>query len=446
MTGTETGDRREQSGVTRSQSGPSRRGRLRVVSLTTVAIAMLVLVAACGGSDSESTSAGTTQAPVETGAPADTGAASETGAPDESAGGPIVVGYAAALTGVPAGDSFALQGVEYQVDQINAAGGVGGRQIELITKDMKSDPALGGTVAQELLDAGAQILIGPPFPGLAAGVIQTAAGAQVSVISAESTQPEYVVVGGAPAFLTAFGDNVQAAAAAEYALGQGYTTAYTLVSPDLSYTSATPEWFAEAFENGGGTMAGTSTFSLGQQDFSPIVTEIANLDTLPDVIYTAAFGTDLTTFLRQLREANIETPVIGADGLDSPEIPKALGDAAEGLVFTTHGFPEPGSDYAAFIDGLTEFQGKAPEAPGLAALGASTVQLIAAAAEQAESSDPHAIGAALASLADVPTVTGSVTYEGTDGVPIKPVALVRVENGEFVLVDTITPSFIPAPS
>ncbi len=156
---------------------------------------------------------------------------------DGSSSEKIVIGAALGLVGDAApGDVPASEAMKYEVAQINEAGGIDGRQVELIVKDMKSDPALGGTVTQELLDAGAQVIIAPAFPGMGAGVVQTAAKAGVPVLSATSTQPEYVVVGGSKAYLVAFGDNVQAAASAEYALGQGFKTAYTLTSPDLSYT------------------------------------------------------------------------------------------------------------------------------------------------------------------------------------------------------------------
>ncbi len=393
----------------------------RALLALTLTAALLLAAAACGDSSS----------------PSDSSSESAAASSD-----PLVIGFAAGLTGM-GGDNFTLQGVEYEVDKLNAAGGAAGHPITLITKDMKSEPALAGTVTQELLDKGAQVIIGPAFPSLGASVIQTAGNAGVTVISALSTQPEYTVVGGMPAYLAAFGDNTQAAAAAEYALKQGYKTAFTLVSPDLSYTSATPEWFIEALQNGGGSQVGTANFSLGQTDFGPQVTQISNMSPQPDVIYTAAFGAEVLTFLRQLREANVDVPVIGADGNDTQVTITAGGKAAEGLVFTTHGYASPGSPYSDLIEGLTKKLGKPPETPGFSALGATAVDIIAAAVAKAGSTDPEAIGKAFAQLENVATPTGSVTYVGTGGVPIKAVALVKVENGEFVLADTITPSWVP---
>lgn len=358
---------------------------------------------------------------------------------------PLIVGAALGLVGDAApGDVPFSEAMTYAVDELNKAGGIQGRPVELIVKDMKSDPAVGATVATELLDAGAQIMVGPAFPGMGASVVQNAAAAGVPVLCGCSTQPEYVMIGGAKAYLVAFGDNVQAAAAAEYALAQGYKTVYTLTSPDLSYTARLPEFFVAAFENGGGTSVGDDTFAIGQPDFAAQATKIAALDPQPDVIYTGMFPPDVGTFLKQLRAAGVKAPLYGADGLDQQALVDFAGADAEGTVFSTHGYPVEGSAFKTFIDGLTTYQGKAPEAPALASLGGDTVDVIVAAVEAAGSTDPKAIGDALAELENVEVVNGTITYKGTDGVPMKTVALVAVENGKFVLKDQMIPSFIPA--
>ncbi len=185
-----------------------------------------------------------------------------------ASGTPLVIAAAIGLTGDAAsGDVPLSEAMKYSVDTLNKSGGIAGHPITLIIKDMKSDPALGATVAAELLGQGADIMVGPAFPGMAVGVIQAAAAKNVAVLGGVSTQPEYVKVGGAKAYLVAFGDNVQAAAMADYALKQGYKTVYTLVSPDLSYTAKLPVFFNQVFAKGGGKEIGSDTFSVGQTGF-----------------------------------------------------------------------------------------------------------------------------------------------------------------------------------
>ncbi|MHB8867648.1 MAG: ABC transporter substrate-binding protein [Thermoleophilia bacterium] len=397
------------------------------------AVALSLAVTGCGGGETTTTAA-----------PGSATTAPETGTTAGADADPLIIGAALGLVGDAApGDVPLAEALEYAVDQVNAEGGIAGHKVELVVKDMKSDPALAATVTKELLDAGAVILVGPAFPGMGAGVVQTAAAAGVPVLCGTSTQPEYVKIGGAKAYLVAFGDNVQAAAAAEYATSQGYKTVYTLTSPDLSYTARLPEFFLTTFEEGGGASVGDDNFSLGQQDFSAQVTKIAALEPEPDVIYTGMFPPDVGVFLKQLRAAGVTSAFIGADGLDQQPLIDFAGEDAEGVVFATHGYPNPGGKFKEFIDGLTADSGKAPDAPALASLGGDLMAVVKAAVIAAGSIDPEAIGTALGELEDVPVVNGTITYKGTDGVPMKTVALVTVKEGKFIFIDEMVPSFIP---
>jgi branched-chain amino acid transport system substrate-binding protein len=394
--------------------------------LRTALVVLVLLLAACGGDD-EGTGA----------TAADTATAEKE---------PLVIGYAATLSGFSANaDEAGVLGARTMVERLNKEGGIDGHPIELVVKDMQSDPAQGASVTQELLDEGAAIVLGPPFPGQAPGVIRTAAKEDVPVLSVTTTGPEYTVVGGTPAFLTAFGDNAQAAAVAEYAANEkGFETSFYMTSPDLNYTSKNAEWFAEAFENAGGRNLGSAKFTVGQQDFSAQVTRIANLEPQPDIIYASMFMPDAGTFVRQLRSAGVTSAIGGGDGFDNQAYIDFGKDAANGTIFSTHGYAEEGNDVAEFTDEVTEFNdGKAPDNVGLTALGGDAILLIKAAVEEAGSIEPAAIAEALANLRDVEVVTGALSFAGTKGVPEKPVYVVEVENREFVLKEEFVPEFVP---
>lgn len=358
----------------------------------------------------------------------------------------IVIGVAAGLTGDAAvGDVPMLAGAQFAVEEINAAGGVGGYMLAIASKDMKSDSTLGGTVAQELIDGGADVLIGPAFPGMASGILQVAQAEGIPVVAGASTQPEYTYMSGARVFLAAFGDNVQAAAVAEHVLAVGKKKAFLLASPDMTYTSNGPKFFADAFENGGGSIVGEATYSIGQTDFSAQVTDIAAVQDDIDVIFAPAFPPDLPSFVRALRAAGVETPVVGPDGFHTAEALAAGQDALNGTVFATHAFEVPGSEFSEWVERGIEFDSAIADGPAIAGLGYTSVQIIAAAIKAAGSADPEAIADAIAGLSGLETVTGEITYEGTAGVPKKSVTIGGVENGEFVYVDTFVPSYIPEP-
>jgi branched-chain amino acid transport system substrate-binding protein len=246
-------------------------------------------------------------------------------------------------------------------------------------------------------------------------------------------------------FGNTFGDNVQATVLADFAVEQGYETAYYLNSPDSLYTQDVPEYFAEAFEARGGEVVGFDAFSIGQQDFSAIVTRIQNLQPQPDVIMTSAYEPDFPAFIQQLRGAGVDTPVLGSDGIDTPTIVE-IGRPAEGVVFSGLGFPVPDSPLEAFYEKYEEVKGQAPETP-YTAVGFDATVVIDAAVSAAGSTDPTEVRDALASLEDVQGATGAITYAGTNRMPVKQVTLLRIEGEERVLIGQFTPdpSEVPSP-
>lgn len=400
--------------------------RIHALAALIAALACALVVAACGS---------------------DNGSSSGDGASTRGSKDPFVVGAALGLTGDCAqGDVSALEGIKYQVKQVNAAGGIDGRQIKLISEDMQSKPALAGRVTQELIDKGAQVILGPCLAGNAIPTAEAASAQGVPTILVTNTVPlPAQVMDSRLVFFAGFSDNVQAAAGAEYALAQGYRTALLVESGDISYTSDTPHWFGEAFEHGGGKVVGDVSYKIGQTDFSAQVTKIANTNPTPDVIYSALFMPDLGVFVPQLRSAGVKAALIGADAFESQEFVDTAKQDAEGIVLSTHGLATAGTPFGDLIDGITADTGKAPEANGYAALGADAVQLLSKAAETAGSSDPRALAEAIFTFRDVQLVSGKRTYAGTDGSPKLPIAMAKIEHGRYVLAKEIQPSWVPTP-
>ncbi len=356
------------------------------------------------------------------------------------------IGVATAQTGALAPfDAPVMEGVHIAVDEINAAGGIGGTtKIELIEKDVRSDAARTSIAVQELVDEGVSFLILPCDADPALAAIGIVSSAEIPAVSTCASSPTLPLVGGDYMFANFPGDNVQATVSAEWAWGQGMKSGYILYSPDTQYTTM-PLYFAEVFEKLGGTMLGQDTYSIGQQDFSAIVTRIASLPEQPDVIMTSAYEPDFPSFLKALRAAGVTSQVIGSDGIDSPTT-LSLGDAAEGLVFTTAGHAAPGSALEAFNKTYEEVIGH-PSETVFNAVGYDLIKVVEAAQLAAGSTDPKALRDAMANLENVQGVTSTITYKGTDGMPVRQVSLIRVKAGGRELVGQPSPTadLIPAP-
>jgi branched-chain amino acid transport system substrate-binding protein len=359
----------------------------------------------------------------------------------------LKIGFVGAQTGYLAPyDQPSLAGVELAVKQINAAGGIGGNTpIELTSRDMRSETAESAREAQELIDAGVHVLLTPcdVDPSVAAGQIAQAAG--IPAISTCASTPTLPAIVGDYMFSNYTADNLQAAALANFAVEQGYKAALILISRDTPYTHKLPEYFGQAFEKKGGSLVGTVEFKMGQQDFSAEVTRIKELSPAPDVIMTSAYEPDFPAFIKQLRAAGIATPVLGSDGIDSPTT-LALGEIAEGVVFTNAGFATEGSPLAKFNAEFKAEYGADPDTV-YTATGYDTIKIIEAAVIAAGSLDGAALRDALDNLENVQGATGSITYKGMNRVPLRVVSLNRIVGGAKTHIADVQPpaADVPAP-
>lgn len=342
-------------------------------------------------------------------------------------------------------DGAHLEGVNIAVDEINKAGGIAGRQIELITRDTRSETQEAAVLAEELLAEGVQAVIAPCDADPTIAIGQVFAATMTPVITTCSTAPTTAEFGGSNVFLSYPSDNVQGAVLAQYASDLGYKTALTVTSADNVYTDLLPEYFTEAFEKLGGQRIDDIKIKLGQADMNAEVTKIGALPQLPDVIMTAIYEPDFPILIKALRAAGITTPVLEVDGIDSPTT-FALGDVVEGVTFTNAGFPAAGSPLEAFNTTFNATYGR-PSETTYNANGYDVGQTFRHAAEMTKGdlSGP-ALTAAINDMADVPNLMGTITYAGMNRVPLVNVAINRIEKGAKVFVKDvlIDPALIPA--
>jgi branched-chain amino acid transport system substrate-binding protein len=361
-----------------------------------------------------------------------------------ASGDPIVLGFPADLTTDWAYyDSPMDEGAQFAVDQINEAGGVLGRPLELKTVDMRNDVAEAAKVTQQLIDDGAVYLMGTVGDGiLAEGQVACAAGVPIS--TGLGTAPSLVGDMGECAYQLVMSDNIQAAVLAEYGLAQGYGTAYVLGSNEIPYTKDLPVFFSDAFEHGGGTVVGTDQYKLGAGDYSAVVTKIANVDPAPDVIFTPMYIPDSVVFLRQLRQAGLTMPVLSTDGNGDAALLDAGVKAIDGLTFsnsvcTAEGDPE----VQAFYDDYNAANGSDPSSY-VAVIGYDEVNLVADAIETAGSAEPAAIIEQLAQT-DYTGISGHVVMDPATRRADKPAALVQMDGAEFTCLEQPNfPEYVPA--
>jgi len=365
-------------------------------------------------------------------------------APDENT---LYIGCVLDLSGTTAYfDMPIYEGVKLAVDEINAAGGIGGKyKIKLAAKDYRLDAPTAVAMTKALLDDGVNVIVGPTPAPYAIVVGNLAKKKEVPSIFPTASQPDIAKAIGPFGFNVTVADNLQAGALAKYAIEQGYKTAYLFVSPDDAYTEFLPKYFSLAFKKLGGRIVGATTFSFGQQEFLVEARKIKSLKPAPDVILSAAFGHNYAGIIKGLRMAGVKAPYFGTDGIDEPSA-LGLGPVTEGVVFSTSSFPSPGSSMEAFNKKYKEKYGKDNKAM-FSALGYDAVKIIEAGVLNAKSTNGKDLRDAMATLKDVQGATSTITYAGTDRNANRKVAVCKMQNGKKVLVKwvTLSPEEIIAP-
>ena len=346
-------------------------------------------------------------------------------------------------------DAPALNGAKLKAKEINAAGGINGKTIDLVVYDTKTDPTVIASVASQLLNSD-KVPVAMGFTdsdsALALGPIFQQAG--VPFVTPGATSPKLPEQVGTDMFLACFGDNVQAAAGAEFVLNKlNGKNVYLLRDNSTEYTTLLAKYFDEAFTKGGGAIVGRDDYKSGDKSFTAQITKLKASAQKPDVLYVAAMPDDIGLVVKQMRQAGVMQPIVGGDGYDTPLLLSVGGKAANDVYYSTHAFMAPTGSTDAIAKFYTDYKaayGTEPE-NAFAALGYDTVGLIADAIKRAGSEDPAKIRDALAATKGYPGITGSITYPGDSRVPQKTVTMIGVKDDHLTLGAEVTPSWLPAP-
>jgi len=345
----------------------------------------------------------------------------------------IKIGFMGALTGdVAMFGKPTLEGMKIAADEVNAAGGVNGKMIEIVEADNRGDKQEGASVAQKLISRDNVVaILGDPTTGISKVVAPIAQKAQVVLLSAGATGPGLVEVGDY-IFRNTLLDSVAIPACIDYfAKDLKYRKVAVITSDNNDYSVGLSQTFRDAAKSKGIEIVADEKVKDGDKDFSAQVTNIKAKK--PDVIFYSGYYTEGALIMKEARKQGIKANMFGGDGLFSPEFVKLGGDAVEGSMSALGFSPEQASpETAKFIETFKKkFNGALP---GLFdAQGYDGLMMLADAMKRANSSDPKVFKTALAQTKDFKGVSGTITIRANRE-PIKtPLCLLAVKGGQFVL-------------
>jgi branched-chain amino acid transport system substrate-binding protein len=343
----------------------------------------------------------------------------------------------------------ALNGIRMAVEEANAAGGVTGRRVELLTEDTRSDPGVTEAVVRRFAqEARVHALVGEVVSSRSLAAARVAQEERVPMITPSATSPE-VTAQGDYVFRSCYTDPFQGAALARFAATSLHARrAAVLLDPAQRYSVELARFIRAAFERQGGEVVTEQEYREGAADFSAQLAEVAAAN--PDVVFIPGYYFEAGQLARQARELGIGAPLVGGDGWDSPRLYEIGGPALSGDFFSTHFSAEdPDPQVQRFVSDYRRLFNSTPDSFAATAYDATRILLDAAA--RARALDRAAIRDALAETRNFPGVTGTVTFNA-DRNALKPVVIVRI--GDFgkhsveahVTPEEITPTPTPTPS
>lgn len=352
-------------------------------------------------------------------------------------GDTIKVGVNLELTGtVAAYGNAENNGVKLAVQEINKAGGVDGKKIELVTKDNKSENAEASTAATNLaIQSQVNAMIGPATSGAVAAASLNAQKTGVPLLTPSGTQDDLTLdtVDGVKkyVFRTTFQDSFQGQVLAQYAYSNLNAKKVVLYYDNSSdYAKGIAEEFKKKYQ---GDIVTTATFASGDKDFQSALTKIKNLDY--DAIVMPGYYTETGIITKQARDMGISVPILGPDGFNDDSFADLAGKANANSVYYVSGYSTKTALSGKANDFIKAYKAKYGSEPNMfAALSYDSVYMIAKAAEGAKTSIDIANN--LAELKDFDGVTGKMTIDKKHN-PIKTALMVIMKDGAEVSADAV---------
>ena len=354
-------------------------------------------------------------------------------------GGDILVGEYGSLTGAQAtfGQSN-HNGVMMAADEINAAGGVNGRKIKILTEDDQSKSEEAASAVQKLISQNQVVsVLGEVASSCSIAAAPICQSSKVPMITPSSTNPE-VTRKGDYIFRTCFIDTYQGPIMAQFG-AQDLHAKRAAILTDIKndYSTGLTVSIEQTFTAAGGQIIAKQSYSNGDSDFRSQLTAIKAAN--PDIIFLPGYYTDVGQIAQQARDLGIKVPFIGGDGWESPKLLEIGGKALEGCFYANHYFyADPAPAVRSFVEHYKQRYGVTPDA--MAALGYDATKVLADAMKRGGKLDGPTLRDAIAATKNFPGVTGTITL-GPDHNPVgKRIIIEEIKNGQLTLRKSIEPN------
>lgn len=326
-------------------------------------------------------------------------------------------------------------GVDLAIEEINAAGGINGKPIVLVSEDDEGNPDKTVNAFKKLSTKdGVKVVIGSLTSGCTQAITTLSQASKVVQIAPAATAPA-ITDAGDFIFRACFIDPFQGTVGGKFAAETlGKKRAAILYDIGNDYSVGLADNFKIAFTKAGGSIVSEESYATNDKDFNAQLTKIKNAN--PDVVYLPDYYGTVALIAKQLRAQGINVPMVGADGWDG--LTSNAGDEVLGGYYSNH-YAVDSTEPAVkkFVESFRAKYNKDPNS--FAALGYDCVYLIRDAIVAAGAEDSIAVRDALAKT-DGDYVTGHLTFDEKHN-PIKSAVmleLVKADDGTLKTVYNTT--------
>lgn len=331
---------------------------------------------------------------------------------------PLKIGLAVPLSGPDAGfGQGARFGAEQAVADINRAGGVAGRRLQLVVQDDAADPKQAAAAARRLAEGGVRFVVGHLTSGAAATASPVYEEAGIVAVTPGATWPPLTRRGAALLFRLAGSDAQQGALGGALLAERFGTKPVAIVHDRTSFGRALADEAARTLRARGGQERLFEGVSRDDRETAALVAKLRALGI--EAVYFGGLSAPAAGLIRAMREAGLGATVIGSDGLLDKDFPQAAGPGAEGTLMTLAPapprLPEPRGAAKA---------SRGPEAEMFAAQAYAAVEVVRRGIEGARSVEPARVAAFLHGGTPLRTVLGDLAFDGRGDLAKAPFAVV----------------------
>lgn len=321
------------------------------------------------------------------------------------------------------------KGIDLAVEEINAGGGIKGRQLKVIYEDSRAASKEGAAAMQKLATV-------DKVPAVIGGITsaETLAAAPIAernkvvLLSPTASAPK-ISDAGEFIFRIWPSDTAEGTTLANFAYNSLGLLKVAILHLKNEYGVAIKDVFTKRFTFLGGTVVATESYGEQDTDFRSQLDKIKA--TKPQAIYLISYYKDAALVFRQAREKGIKVQFLGTTAIEEPKMVELAGDAAEGVIYPLAGGFDKKSTSEIVRKFYESYRRKYNEEPGwVAAQCYDTVKLIAYCMEKGGLKGP-AIQSVMAQIRDYRGATGDISFDEKGDV-IKQVVIKTIRNGQFV--------------